>query len=270
MKFIIRDDDTCALTSVKELELCYRDILKKIPVCLSVTPFRIPGIHFNVKNDERHKEIPLDVNHELVSFLKEGIHNGSLDIAMHGYTHVYHNNKIPEYYSNEVDLFEKTRHGKTYLENLLSCNINTFVPPSNMISKKGIKVVAKNKMNLIGSVSFWRPGQRPFHLSNYLNALNRLIWMKKHGSSKFPFIINAHSHKEIGYYLLYPTTDLKVLKAELDFCHSVNGIFILSIHYSAFHKMIKSGETIGDALDEMIDYVSGKKDVEYITYRNLW
>jgi len=270
MKFIIRDDDTCALTSVNELELCYRYIKGEIPVCLSVTPFMIPGDFFNVKYEDRNKQIPLGTNPELVSFLKEGIHNGSLDVAMHGYTHIYHNNEIPEYYIQTDDLFEKTRHGKTYLENLLSYNINTFVPPSNMISKEGIEAVAKNKMNLIGSPSFWRPSKRPFHLSNYLNAMRRLKWKIKNGNSRYPFVIDAGTHKEIEYYLLYPSTDLNVLKAELDFCHSVNGVFILSTHYIAFHKKIRSGETIKQALSEIINYVSGKRDVTYITYRDLW
>ena len=48
MKFLIRDDDTCAMTRPEELEACYREIWDEIPVGLSVTPFRIPGTSLGV------------------------------------------------------------------------------------------------------------------------------------------------------------------------------------------------------------------------------
>jgi len=285
MKFLIRDDDTCGFTKVEELQKCYHNIWQKIPVCLSVTPFRIPGCVDCIPVSFYGKTTPvaLKENIDLVDFIKEGLRKKNLDIALHGYHHIIDLSKKDYLRINELDpriigreylmgnnLEIKTFLGKEYLESLLDYKISTFVPPGNSISKEGIKAIAKNKMNLIGSPSFWRYGTRPFHPSNFLNALKRFRWTKTNTSLKYPFIIDAHSHKEIAYYLLYPSTDLNALKAELDFCHSVNGVFILSTHYNAFHKKISSGETIGQALNEIIDYISGKNDVEYITYRELW
>ena len=285
MKFLIRDDDTCGFTNVEELEECYSEIWPGIPVCLSVTPFRIPGCSDVVPESYYGSTtpIPLAENSDIVSFLKEGLNKKIIDIALHGYHHIIDLSKQDyiridkldprvigrEYlFGNNLDI--KTFLGKEYLERLLEYKINTFVPPGNSISKDGIKAIAKNKMNLINAKSFWRPGIRPFHIRNYFIAYEKFRWKMKNGNARYPFIINAETHQEIQYYLLYPNTDLNSLKAELDFCYSVNGVFILSTHYHAFHKKISSGETIKQALSEIINYISGRNGVEYIAYRELW
>lgn len=285
MKFLIRDDDTCGFTKVEELKKCYDEIWPEIPVCLSVTPFRIPGCS-DVVPEEYYGSttpIPLAENSDIVAFLKEGLNKKYIDIALHGYHHIVDLSKQDymridkldpriigrEYlFANNLDI--RTFLGKEYLEKLFDYKINTFVPPGNSISKEGIKAIAKNKMNLVNSLSFWRPGNRPFHLRNYINALKKIKWRVKHGDARYPFIVDSGTHKEIQYYLLYPSTDLESLKEELDFCYSVNGVFILSTHYQVFHKKILSGETIKQALHEIIDYISGWNNVEYITYRELW
>lgn len=285
MKFLIRDDDTCGFTKIEELERCYRNIWQEIPVCLSVTPFRIPGCVDFVPKELYGRTIPLPLedNRGLVDFLREGLKRNILDIALHGYHHFrelsdIENKEIEkldpriigrEYFSGKY-LETKTTHGKEYLESLFACRINTFVPPSNRISKEGIKAIAKNRMNLVGSPSLWRIKERPFHLSNYLNAAKRFSWKMRTGNSRYPFVINCQTHKEVEYHTLYPDTDLDFLKEEIDFCHSVNGVFILSLHYHEVEKKIRTGETLEYALNEIINYVAGKTNVQYITYRELW
>ena len=75
---------------------------------------------------------------------------------------------------------------------------------------------------------------------------------------------------EIEYFLLYPHTSLPELKKEIDMVDSVNGTLILSTHYYAFNDKISTGETIGDALREILDYIDGKERTEFITYSDLW
>ena len=286
MKFLMRDDDTCALTRVEELQKCYHAILEEIPICLSVTPFRIPGPSFDVSPENRDKPFALERNKDLLLFLREGIVKGCLDIAMHGYYHAItspgQREPLPDYgrigkrwwreYLYGDNLEEKTRDGKRYLESILGYEINTFVPPGNAISKQGLKALINHKFNLIGISGIMLNYEvTPLNPFNYLNAAKRRFWKMKHRNfPKYPFVLDFKTHKEITYYLLYPSTDLNELKKEIDFVHSVNGILILSTHYHAFPKKIKSGQTIEYAFRVIMDHVGSKDNINFITYRELW
>jgi len=295
VKFLIRDDDTCGFTKIEELKKCYENTWPEIPVCLSITPFRIPGPipfprndSFGVPNNYlgSTKPIPLDNNRDLVSFLKEGLKNRWLDIALHGYHHLVKNlrrfkkkfdsndiRKIGREYLYGNNLKEITQKGKLYLEEIFNYKINTFVPPGNAISKKGLQAIIEQKLNLIGVPSLGRRilKQRPFNAYNFINSYKYHTWKIKFGyQAKYPFVLNFKSHKEIEYSLLYPSSNLNYLKKEIDFIDSVNGVFVLSTHYHAFKKKIASGETIEYAFHTIIDYILTKKSVEYITYRDLW
>lgn len=282
MKFIIRDDDTCALTQVGDLISCYKDIWPGIPVCLSVTPFTIPGyIYFKKfpKIYDKTTPYPLENNSELVGFLKDGIKKNFIGVAMHGYHHWVTNYKKKDgdksfapwrEYLYESNLMEKTSEGKLYLEKILNTEIDTFVPPGNDISKNNIKAIYENKLNLVNAPSLWRFNRRPLNLKTYQIAFKKYKWKISHKSQRFPFVIDLNTHKEISYYLLYPSTDLSEIKKELDFCYSVDGVFILSTHYHAFHKRINSGQTIKYALHSILEYASKKRNVRFIKYKDLW
>ena len=73
MRFLIRDDDTCGVTRVNDLERCYASVWKYAPVCFSVTPFRMPA-----KADWVPKEffgsldpVALEENNELIAGVPE-------------------------------------------------------------------------------------------------------------------------------------------------------------------------------------------------------
>lgn len=289
MKLIIRDDDTCALTRVEELEACYGRILPYAPVCLSVTPFRIP---YTSEWVPKHlhgslQPVPLESNTELVSFLKEGCSMGGLDFALHGYHHIVTaacrsgahfdatNLRLAgrEYlYGDELE--RKTRDGKQYLEGLLGCQLQTFVPPGNAISKVGLLALIKQDLNLVGipGLGLGEVNRRPLDIHNAFNRMRRTAWKLRHGRSrKYPYVLTfKKNHKEVDYFTLYPETDLAELMRQFDFVRAVNGVFVLSTHYYAFAKKIRSGQTIGDALQAFLDHVAKKDGVEYIGYRDLW
>lgn len=291
MKCIIRDDDTCALTRPEELEECYGFLPEYVPVCLSVTPFRIPGKTWKIDSALKNVPVALDTNLELVAYLRDQINNGRIDVAMHGYHHVsvtvdskgnivalpdYDNLKRPwwrEYlYGNGLEM--KTSQGKKYLERLLHNKVLTFVPPGNAISKEGLGAIMQCQLNLVGS-----PGlgagfteNRPFDPLSFMNAIKRKIWKTRHKNhTRYPFVYRfSGGHKEIDYYTLNPSSDINDLKRQIDFVHEVDGVFVLGVHYHAFSSRLKSGKTVEYALHSLLDHIAQKDNVEYISYRELW
>ncbi|MCE5336069.1 MAG: DUF2334 domain-containing protein [Desulfobacteraceae bacterium] len=287
MKFLIRDDDTCAFTRVEDLEKCYASIRPHIPVGLSVTPFRIPGkIGSFSRPGQPSAPTPLGDNGELVSFLKEGIRAGHFSIALHGYSHVVTNrngiagfepwNKYHvgrEYYYG-TDLVEKTRSGRKYLSELLQCRIDTFVPPGNAISEEGMSALIDQKLNLIGSkgLGFRALFRKKPYPSSYPYA-DFFGNIRRHGLAvrkEYPYVADFKSYKEVAYYTLAPHSTISSLKGRIDYVHSVDGVFILSTHYHEFGERTASGELIADGLRELLEYANRKSNVSFISYDTLW
>lgn len=268
MKFIIRDDDPCYFTQVEELEKCYSNINEAIPICFSITPFRIAGKYFDTSLP-RNVEMPIHKNTELVNYLIAGKNKGRFDFAIHGYNHIYQNDtsqaeRTPEYGMNH-GLFKKTQDAKKYLESTLDCSLLTFVPPSNKISKHGIAAICDSDLNLVCSGAF----QRPFNTKNITNYFKSKYWRIKNKTG-YPFILDYKNYKELHSQLLYPSTILSDLIHQLNIVRENDGIFVLATHYHAFDKKIKSGQTIGNAFHQIIDIASGFSNIEFVSYKNIW
>jgi alpha-amylase/alpha-mannosidase (GH57 family) len=284
MKFIIRDDDTCGFTKVEELEECYKNILPHIPVSLSITPFRISGEGDSFSHNKiLYEPYPLDKNPELVSFLKEKISSGQIEAALHGYHHFvmpesHYQKKLDSVdtrfrnkeYLYGKDLEQKTKEGKTYLEELLNCIVTTFVPPSNSIGKKGIRAVEKNNLNLVTSYPLWDFKNRPVRL-RYLTALvKKEMWNLKNKMRGYPFVMRFKTYKEISYNTLGPSAEYKNIIGSLKKVNSVNGIFVLATHYQSFNRTIKTGETIKDALNKIIEEANKLYSTKFVSYKEIW
>lgn len=273
MKFLVRDDDPCYYTRVEELEHCYNKVYHEVPICLSVTPFRVAGKYFpDAANPEQ--EMPIHENNELVAYLKEGLNASHYELALHGYSHIYHNDisregRVPEYYTSGKDLTRKTAKAIDYLNNLFDCEINTFVPPSNHISKTGIEAIVENNLNLMHVAGF-RPNKRPFIWANLSNFVKTRLWHTRHDHPVYPFPIDFGDHQEMDSHMLYPKSELNILIDQLESVHQLGGAFVLATHYHAFGKKIKSGETIGYAFNKILEKAKSLDGVEFITYRDLW
>jgi hypothetical protein len=89
-KFAIRDDDPNYFTSPSELETAYSDLPDHIPISYAVVPFHGCTQTPAIPEDkwEGTEEYPLADNTELVSYLKEGLSDGSHSVMLHGYNHV--------------------------------------------------------------------------------------------------------------------------------------------------------------------------------------
>jgi len=275
LKFVIRDDDTCAMTRPEELEFCYSEIWDEIPICLSVTPFRLPLIADRVTGEleEPHDEMapmPLAGNPELVEFLKDGIARGRLHAALHGYNHDMPGG-LPEYVAGS-DLARKTLEGRQYVESLLGCRISTFVPPNNSLSKEGYAAVVGAGLNVVNRQNYSRMNLgalRPEALIELAVTLryslhNRLGRQDEYSVRSYP------RYKQAPYFTAGPSISLLDLQDRLRACPKEGGVFVLATHYHAFGRQMKSGETIGAAMSALIEEARRIPKVEFVTYNELW
>ncbi len=269
MKFLIRDDDTCAFTRPEELTRCYEGIWHKVPVNLSVTPFRIPGCFKTVPKSffGQTAPIPLEENQELIAFLKEKQSSGRIHIALHGYNHAKPRG-LPEYVGG-TNLFEKTKAGKQYIEDVLDCEVTTFVPPNNGIAREGFQAIVGNGLHLINIPPLLRPGFRTVGPRNFIYYL-RVKYYSILKKMRYPYVLHFNDHKEAEYYAVTPSQKLSALVDGFKKCVKTDGVFIFSCHYHAFDRRLVSGERIGDVLTIFLELVEKVPDIECLTYDQLW
>jgi len=269
VKFLIRDDDACAITFPKQIIDCYRDIWDHIPVGLAVTPFRVPGDYHSVPESLRGKtdQLPLESNEDMVAFLREMRSEGKIDILLHGYDHTTPGG-LPEYVGG-TDLLNKTRKGKNHLEKVLGYPVDTFVPPNNGIGRTGLEAIAACGLNLVNLPSLLHPSRRRPHPENFPHFL-RIQYYRRIKQKKYPYVLNFHDHKEVGYNSVTPTQRMENLIRQLDQCQAADGVFILALHYHAFDARLLSGETVRDALHILLDKAHGFPGIEFPTYTEMW
>lgn len=269
MKFVLRDDDTCAITTPHDIEACYQGIWQEIPISLSVTPFRIPGAYHFVPEPYfgSTRPIALDANKELVSFLREAVTNGLIDVAIHGYHHAVYDGK-PEYVAGP-DLIEKTAHARRYLIDLIGKDIVTFVPPHNSIGKLGLRGVINAGLNLVNIPSLWSWKVRRPSLHAY-TAMPRVYSHTKLRKRSFPYVLDFQDHKEVSYHTAGPGSRLKELFAELDYCHDQGGVFVLATHYHAFNLQTASGGTVGQLVYDLLNRAKTKSGTSFVRISDIW
>ncbi len=272
MKFLIRDDDTCAMTRPEELEACYGAVWDTIPVGLSITPFRVPGRSLGVPEHLLGSEVPLPLGDapELVSFLREKIRERKLHVALHGFHHTRPSGQ-PEYVAGS-DLERKTACGKRYLEELLGCRVDTFVPPNNQLGPEGFAAVAAAGLNLVNNQPYPRSGSGPqsprggvdtliaaqYALRNRLGRPNRFA------------IRSFLGFKQAPYHTLGPGSSLDGLLEVLRECRRCSGVFILATHYHAFERRMLSGESIREGLQRVLAELGAYQGIELPTYAEIW
>jgi predicted deacetylase len=269
MIVVIRDDDTCGFTNPEEIRYCYGGIWNDIPVSLSVTPYRIPGNDKNLPSHLKGKMdiYPLHKNTELVDMLRAEINAGRIDISMHGYHHLCYNG-LPEYVSGK-DLKNKTKSGRSYLENVLGLVVSTFVPPNNGISHDGVAAVVAAGMNLVNVPSLWSIRHRPVSMYTLMHA-PVYYWHRKVRGMLYPHILDMGDHLEVQYHTVGPRSQRKKLLQELEYCKSNNGVFVLSTHYHAFEKQTQDGQTVQKLVMDLIDNAGNCADVRFLGINSIW
>ena len=110
-----------------------------IPVTLGVIPC------------DANEHLVIDKNYLFLDKLKNAVHNGSVEIALHG---LNHNRMTPYGEFTGLSLEEQTRRitkGKNLLDSVLNCDLITFIPPWNAHDKNTVKALKTNKIFIVSS-----------------------------------------------------------------------------------------------------------------------
>ncbi len=138
LKIVFRYDDFI-LKSDKINEEVVRIFQKnQIPLVLGVIPA-----------DFSEKFI-LEKEFRLLPLINEGVHNGSIEIALHGFTH----QQILKGEFVGLNIIEQNRRitmGKIFLDSVFKTNIKTFIPPFNAYDSNTLSVLEKNNINILSS-----------------------------------------------------------------------------------------------------------------------
>ncbi|MAJ61461.1 MAG: hypothetical protein CBC48_16855 [bacterium TMED88] len=272
MKFLLRDDDTCAMTRPEDLEVCYQSIWDQVPICLSVTPFRIPGRATGVpENLIGSKDVlPLAECAALLGFLREQVSRGRFDLALHG----YHHNRVtglPEFVG-ATDLNRKAVEGRAELERLFGRRIETFVPPNNTLSADGFDAVILAGMNVVNNQTRARLQTGWGRLKSAAETVvaARYALTGRFGAPLAFRIRHFPKYQQAPYFTVGPDSDLENLEAQMQACRSNGDVFVLATHYHAFGRRMRSGQTIGDGVMYLVERAASWPDVQFVDYEGLW
>jgi hypothetical protein len=235
MRLAIRDDDTCYFTRPEELDRVYSHF-PGIPVSLAVTPFALKCE--NLGDPARFRQaappMPLGENGELVRYLAARIAEGRNSVLCHGHTHEYLHRRahwIPEcVWKSPLRLGTEAAQGRQYLEKLLDCRVDAYVPPGNAISRPGIAAVGETFPYILGTLPLRRA--REFAIDGPARAAWRLRMadqLRLGGPRPSPYRIGGVRMLACSSWTAI--ADWESICARMDLCHRLEGDFAIAVHY---------------------------------------
>jgi predicted deacetylase len=252
MRFAIRDDDTSYFTSPDQLERVYGAIWDDVPVSLAVVPFHATTKSGSVPAElwSGNREYATADNDTLVRYLRDQIRENRVSVLLHGYNHKNYDDGF-EFQVGE-HLFDRIVKGKFELERLFGVTVQTFVPPHNALSRRGLEAVDQSGLNVLGSFLSFSPKQRPWDratLGNYLKVwrYRRRTGRGRHDRMVYPAPLRYANHSELGCHALIPGTSLASLTRGFDEARQEGGDFCLATHYWEFDSAMS--ETLHALLD---------------------
>lgn len=285
MEFAIRDDDTSYWTTPSDLELVYGKIWQRgIPVSLAVVPAAVKSHNLEDRTVFYQEEAPRFVyeNGELVSFLKDKIRKHHVSIMLHGFSHLYKvalsEQHVPinatkqnldilksrksdqgiswfgEYSEHDYEtLRKKTIEGKKILEDTLGIKISTFVPPSNDISREGVRAVADCGLDISGTTILSR-FNRDYNACFIKNWVLKAFWRIRY-SRNYPYVMYYKKHRELCAYGLTPGVLCEDLIKTVVFCKQKSAPFVLATH----HWEILINSDLGKRLELILNQLAHEK-----------
>lgn len=255
---IIRDDDLSFWTNPQDIEKVYKPLFdKKMKISFATIPFAVNMFNagnFDTFYQDEKSQTAMGKNSEIIDYIKEKIDDGLVEIMLHGYNHLYSfecddvvktatkenlqkprelNKKINflgEYnYQDYGTLNQKTKEGKEYLEDLFQVKIKNFVPPSNQITKEGIKAIVNNHLNLSGLIG--KKYNREKTITGLITYADRVKFALLNKGITYPKIAFYGKHKELTGYALTPSTNWDRYKRQLEYCKQNNLPFQIATHY---------------------------------------
>ena len=292
MRLAIRDDDTNFFTSPEELEACYADIWNELPPTLCLIS-KVKGnwkhwVHQIYKDKQAtdwaawtadNTPYPIEDNTALISFLKEKIKDGKLDVGFHAMYHRNGDAELPqnrennyvrgaEFFTNR-DMTGVIQKEVSHLDKLLQTQISVFTPPQNLLSEKGYKAVVNSGLNICGGgIPFFKKEKT---IKGIINIAKIGLFKAQHRGIDYPYTLHYSKHNEISYhYPLQPTTQLQTLINAFEQVRKFDGDFVLSTHYVEFDYPMTydTKKTMKDVLMEFLDHVN-KYKVEKMSLSQL-
>lgn len=264
---VIRDDDLSFWTSVDEIERLYKPLFdKKVKISFAVIPCAVKSFNmgnFNSFYQDEDSQMPIFENSSIVEYVKDKIKENLVEIMLHGYTHLYSfrsfDGKIKTatsdnltYYRNRgkkveflgefnnknfSELNRKVKIGKEMLEEIFGIKVWNFVPPSNQISKSGIKAICSNGLNLSGFIG--RKYNREISLRGLFSFLKIIKFKLYNKDITYPIVLDYGRHKELAGYSLTPVTNMPKYNNQIKYCAANNLPFQIATHYWELNE--KSG-----------------------------
>jgi hypothetical protein len=236
MRFAIRDDDTSFFTDPGQLERVYGNLWDKVPVSLAIVPFHASTKSGAVPPEywDGDREFATADNQALVQFLCEQVRRNRVSVLLHGYNH----KNYPGGFEFQVGehLYDRIVKGKLELERLFDVQVQTFVPPHNALSWRGLEAVDRARLNVLGSFLSFSPGQRPWDWTtpgNYFRvwSYRRRTGRGRHDRMVYPTPLRYAHHAELGCHGLIPGTTLESLIRGFEEARTAGGDFCLATHY---------------------------------------
>jgi hypothetical protein len=235
MRLAIRDDDTSYFTSPEQLEFAWDGILGRVPISVAVTPNAFEPFHSgDVERYYQSSESrPLAENHELVAWLRHQLKTGRISVLCHGFTHEYRRMSarqlVAEYVWKPFErLAPESAAAKKHLEMTLGTVVETFVPPSNAVSRAGLEALRPHFANVIAAVPLRRVVDiRYDSLAAYCR---RAYYHLRHQ------VATPHCEQVAGLNLL-PSFSLtrgvswEQLIARMELCRKLEADLIVAVHY---------------------------------------
>jgi peptidoglycan/xylan/chitin deacetylase (PgdA/CDA1 family) len=139
VNIIFRYDDVSVYTSSR-LESKILTLFKEhnISLTFAVIPYRCTGEATNIKNTK-----VLAYPQNKANLLKKYVDNGTLEVALHGYSHQTVSNVEWTEFKNVPyeEQLKNLRKGKKLLEGFFGDNIHSFVPPFNTYDSNTVKAL---------------------------------------------------------------------------------------------------------------------------------
>jgi hypothetical protein len=269
VKLALRDDDTSFFTRPEAIDVVYRDIWSRIPVCLAVVPFAIGYRNPGIPEAHWHSGVSfaLDRNAELTSALRDWMAARRVSVALHGYTHQDFANGFE--FQAAPDPERRVAEGRSFLQRVLGAPISIFVPPHNALSKRGLAAVSAAGLNLLGSFLSFRPSMRPWEwrtLSNFwrVRRFRAATGRRRHDQCVYPYVLRYRNHAEFGCHSLIPGTTVEQLIRGFDEARALGGDFCVATHYWEIDQVLH------DVLRRFLDYASGFRDVRFVAAEELF
>ncbi len=202
MKIAIRDDDTSYYTRPEQLESAFIG-LDNIPISLSVVPFAVKehmGLNIYGEIDNHNKYSDIELNKELVDYIKKGIKQGRFEVIQHGINHEYRKEsnglwRAETEYLKKEELKRKIEVSKAHLEKIFEVKLNIFAAPSNAVSTICSEVLDDLGINVNCVVGrLMKRKISLYYILNYLKSnLFKLVTGQRYGG-----VLKYSNHKELN------------------------------------------------------------------------